>query len=120
MFKSLCAVAFSLSLISCGGSDNDPKPSISLAKAYEKEFEDSSCKPLNVTYELEIKELTNAGVDIRAKSCGSDPAIVITTACGGNRTSYLLIDIPQDQKTRAKSLGYKDTSEFPPLRTYAC
>ena len=115
-FKSLSAVALSISLLACGGSDN-PQPSITVVKVYENP---SCLAPPIVTSTTLIKELVDAGVEIRARSCGFDPSIATGASCSIPITGYSIVDIPQDQKTRAQSIGYVDLSKFPSVIAGAC
>ena len=116
IFKSLSAAALSVSLLACGGSD-DSQPSITLVKVYENP---SCLAPPIVTSTTLIKELVDAGVEIRVRSCGFDPSITSGASCGNPITGYSIVDIPQDQKTRAQSIGYVDLSKFPTVIARAC
>jgi hypothetical protein len=116
LFKGLSAAALSVSLLACGGSDN-PQPSITLVKAYENP---SCLAPPVVTSSTLTKELVDAGVEVRARQCGSNPDITTGASCANPVTGYNVVDIPQDQKARAQSVGYVDLSNFPSLIVSAC
>lgn len=121
MLAAKLSVGFSIiatlaALTACGGSGT-PQPSITLVKAYEN----IQCEPARITLLSLAKELTDAGVEVRAKSCPWDANTTVAAACGGpTNMGYLMVDIPQDQKPQAQSLGYREVSAFPPLTARAC
>lgn len=121
----LCVIATLPALTACGGSDPQQPlpsplvqltPSITLISAYEV----PQCAPARITPALLTKELTEAGVQVRASSCPFQPGITIASSCDAALPRYFMVDVPQDQELKVRTLGYKLVSAFPLLTANAC
>jgi len=113
-YQTLKVIVGALFVVSCGGGNDPPDPTVLVWKSLESRQCEGGGKSLQSIEEL----ARSAGVQVRAGSCGSD-GLSHVAVCGGSDGRIAILDIPQSQSALAFSAGFPSVSGLPFVRT-AC
>ena len=113
MLKASVAVA-ALFVAACGGGDEAGGP-VSVAKSLGS----VQCAGGGITLPEMQSQLTGAGVQVLAASCGND-GVGHPAVCGASDGAIGIFDIPASQQAAAQALAFAPLSTLPHATREAC
>ena len=113
--RNLVAVVITIAVAACGGGDEMSPVTVRVIKSLGS----AQCTGGGTTVAVLLAQLSGAGVQVTATSCGND-GLLYPAVCGAPDGALGIFVIPTSQQIQADALGFMPMSSVPTAIVSAC